>query len=154
MKAPKLGVLAAAFAAIAAGCATVNYSSPGALEGISLKGVEGRQAVQQVVINTSGYYVLWTLPLASGDLRWNDGKQTINGGTTLFRDQVTAVGAAEDRRDAELRPGGRAYCRCRYVVRGLYRIPVDKLDLRVVADVHVGAACAARPGKVRRRTGK
>lgn len=89
MKAPKLGVLAAAFAAIAAGCATVNYSSPGALEGISLKGVEGRQAVQQVVINTSGYYVLWTLPLASGDLRWNDGKQTINGGTTLFRDQVT-----------------------------------------------------------------
>ena len=79
----KSGVLAVALA-VSAGCATVNYSSPGALDGISIRGVEGRTAVQQVVINTSGYYVLWSLPLVSGDLRWDAGKQSINGGSAMF----------------------------------------------------------------------
>lgn len=88
MKTLKSGVLAVALAA-SAGCATVNYSSPGTLDGISIRGVEGRTAVQQVVINTSGYYVLWSLPLVSGDLRWDEGKQSINGGSAMFSDHVT-----------------------------------------------------------------
>ena len=88
VKALKTGVLAIALAAIATGCATVNYSSPGRLDGISVKGIEGRQAGRQVVISTSGYYVMWTIPLASGDLGWNPGKRSINGGFSLFSDQV------------------------------------------------------------------
>ena len=42
-------------------------------------------------ITTTGYYCLWSIPLASGDLRWNAEKQSINGGTCLFRDQVSAT---------------------------------------------------------------
>ena len=88
MKALKTGVLAVAFAAMAAGGATENYSSPGTLDGVSVKGIEGKQARQQVVISTSGYYVLWTIPLFSGDLRWNPETRSINGGFSLFSDQV------------------------------------------------------------------
>ena len=88
MTIPGKGFWAAAAAAFAAGCATVKYSSPGALEGVAVKGIEGRPAPQHVVVNTSGYYLLWTLPLFSGDLRWNDAKKSINGGTSFFRDQV------------------------------------------------------------------
>ena len=75
-------------AAMAAGCATENYSSPGKLDGILVKGIESKQASQQVVISTSGYYVLWTIPLFSGDLRWNPETKSINGGFSLFSDQV------------------------------------------------------------------
>ena len=88
MKTLKSRILAAAVAAIAAGCATVNYSSPGALEGVTVKGIEGKQAQQQVVINTIGYYLLWTVPLASGDLRWDPETKTIKGGFVFFSDQV------------------------------------------------------------------
>ena len=88
VKTLKTGVLAAALVAMAAGCATVNYSTPGKLNGVSVKGINGRQARQLVVISTSGYYVLWTIPLASGDLEWNPVKRSINGGFTLFSDQV------------------------------------------------------------------
>ncbi len=88
VKALKTGVLAAALAAMAAGCATENYSSPRSLDGISVKGIEGRQAEQMVVISTTGYYVLWTIPLFSGDLEWNPEKRAINGGTTFFSDMV------------------------------------------------------------------
>ena len=80
--------MAVALAAMAAGCATENYSSPGTLDGVSVKGIEGKQARQQVVISTSGYYVLWTIPLFSGDLRWNPETRSINGGFSLFSDQV------------------------------------------------------------------
>ena len=70
-----------------AGCASVTYSSPHALSGITIKGAAGAPS-QLVFIETTGYYVLWTLPLVSGDLRWNVDKQSIEGGTSFFQDQV------------------------------------------------------------------
>ena len=88
MKVLKTGALAAALAVMAAGCATENYSTVGKLDGISVKGIEGKQASQQVVINTIGYYVLWTIPLVSGDIRWNPETRSIKGGFSLFSDQV------------------------------------------------------------------
>ena len=88
MKTLKTGALAAALAVMAAGCATENYSTMGALDGVSVKGIEGKRASQQVVISTSGYYVLWTIPLVSGDLKWNPETKSINGGFSLFSDQV------------------------------------------------------------------
>jgi len=88
VKVLKTGVLAAALTAMAAGCATANFSSPGKLDGVTVKGIEGRQARQQVVISTSGYYVLWTIPLVSGDLDWNHEKRSIDGGFSFFSDQV------------------------------------------------------------------
>lgn len=83
----KIGV-AALIASMAAGCASVTYSSPGALKGVSVRGVKNVEGAQFVMIDTSGYYMFWTIPLVSGDLRWNPAKRSIEGGTSLFKDQV------------------------------------------------------------------
>ena len=79
---------AAIIASMAAGCASVKYSSPGMLDNVSVKGVEGRKPGQVVLIDTSGFYMFWTIPLVSGDLRWNDQKKSIEGGASFFKDQV------------------------------------------------------------------
>ena len=77
----------ASLSAALAGCASVTYSSPQALSGITIKGAADAPR-QLVFIDTTGYYVLWTLPLVSGDLRWNADTQSIEGGTAFFQDQV------------------------------------------------------------------
>ena len=41
-----------------------------------------------MLIDTSGFYMFWTIPLVSGDLRWNEQKKSIEGGTSFFKDQV------------------------------------------------------------------
>ena len=79
--------LAVAMIAMASGCATVSFSSPGALDGLSIKGAGGKPG-QLVIVGNVGYYFLWTIPLASGDLRWDADRGTINGGTRLFCDMV------------------------------------------------------------------
>ena len=73
----------------AAGCATVYRTAPGSLTGMGYKGADSTP-LEQVYITTEGYYCLWSIPIASGDLRWNEEKQSINGGTCLFSDQVGA----------------------------------------------------------------
>lgn len=84
---PALAAVAVALAALASGCASVTYSSPGALEGITIKGSPGKIG-QLVFVDTTGYYFLWTIPLACGDIRWNESKKSIEGGTMFFRDMV------------------------------------------------------------------
>ena len=79
---------AALFAAMVTGCASVEYSSPGKLNNISVKGAPGAEAGQHVAITTSGYYMFWCIPLVSGDLRWDDAKREIKGGASFFTDQV------------------------------------------------------------------
>ena len=69
------------------GCATVYRTTPGSLTSIDYKGA-GATPLEHVYITTAGYYCLWSIPLASGDLRWNAEKQSINGGMCLFSDQV------------------------------------------------------------------
>ena len=73
---------------MAAGCASVTCSSPDSLNRVTLKGASGVPGRQMVLIDTSGFYILWTIPLVSGDLRWNDRKNSIEGGFSLFNDQV------------------------------------------------------------------
>ena len=80
--------LAMSLAAMISGCATVNYSSHGALKNVTVEGSKDAAAGQMVAITTSGYYMLWTIPLASGDLRWDPAAGEIKGGTSLFSDQV------------------------------------------------------------------
>ena len=84
----KIGAVAL-MASMAAGCATITYSSPGMLDGISVKGVQDGKSRQAVMINTSGYYMFWTVPLVSGDLRWDDKTKSIAGGSAFFSDQVS-----------------------------------------------------------------
>ena len=71
----------------ATGCATVYRSSQRPLDGLAYHGANGAP-VEHLYITTTGYYLLWTIPLASGDLRWNAKTKSINGGTCLFSDQV------------------------------------------------------------------
>ena len=80
--------IAALFAAMVTGCASVEYSSPGKLNNISVKGAPGAEAGQHVAITTSGYNIMWHFPLVSGDLRWDDEKGEIKGGASFFTDQV------------------------------------------------------------------
>ena len=88
MQLPFVGIMAVIFAS-AAGCATVYRTTPGSLTSIDYKGANDTP-LEQVYITTTGYHFLWTVPLFSGDLRWNEEKQSINGGTCLFSDQVGA----------------------------------------------------------------
>ena len=83
----KIGA-AALIASVAVGCASITYSSQGALNGVSVRGVKNAEGTQFVMIDTSGYYMFWTIPLVSGDLRWNDQNRSIEGGTSFFKDQV------------------------------------------------------------------
>lgn len=82
----KIGALALV-ALTAAGCATVTYSSPGTLDGVVVKGVDGKVG-EAVLIDTSGFYMFWAMPLVSGDLRWSAEKKSIEGGSSFFKDQV------------------------------------------------------------------
>ena len=79
---------AAFFVAMVTGCASVEYSSPGQLKNVSVKGAPGAEAGQHVVITTSGYNMFWCIPLASGDLRWDGVNRDIHGGFLLFSDMV------------------------------------------------------------------
>ena len=83
-----VAVGAAFFAAMVSGCASVEYSSPGMLKNVTVKGAPGAAAGQHVAITTSGYNMIWCIPLVSGDLRWDSEKREIRGGTSLFTDQV------------------------------------------------------------------
>ncbi len=88
MKRIMMKIGAAALIASVAGCASVKYSAPGALNGVAVKGVKNADGARLVIIDTSGFYMFWTIPIASGDLRWNDQKKSIEGGTSFFQDQV------------------------------------------------------------------
>lgn len=85
---PVFAGTAALLSVLAAGCASVEYSSPGKLAGVAVKGSPNAAAGQHVVITTSGYNMFWSIPLFSGDLRWDGAKRDIRGGTAFFCDQV------------------------------------------------------------------
>ena len=85
---PLVGIMAMLLVGLT-GCATVYRTTPGSLTSIDYKGANDTP-LEQVYITTTGYHFLWTVPLFSGDLRWNEEKQSINGGTCLFSDQVGA----------------------------------------------------------------
>lgn len=79
--------LATAMALFTTGCATVEYSPANAFTGVTVKGVDG-QVREHVVIDTTGYYLFNTLPLVSGDVRWDERRRSIKGGTSFFRNHV------------------------------------------------------------------
>lgn len=83
------GKIAAAFLALcAAGCASITYTTPEMLDGVSVKGLGECKNAQTVLIDTTGFYFMWLATLVSGDVRWNEEKKSIEGGTKFFSDQV------------------------------------------------------------------
>lgn len=71
--------------ALAVGCAHVDISSPKSLSGLDVLG-SPTPADRQVVVRNSGLHVLWSFPLASGDMRWDEKTQDIKGGLSFFHD--------------------------------------------------------------------
>ena len=71
--------------ALAVGCAHVDMSSPKSLLGLDVLG-SPTPADRQVVVRNSGLHVLWSFPLVSGDMRWDEKTQDIKGGLSFFHD--------------------------------------------------------------------
>ena len=79
-----------AAAAVAAGCSTVERTSPGIRQKFDVAGSD-IPATETVLIRNSGWTLLYVIPGLFGDVTWepkaNDGKGDINGGLWLFRDK-------------------------------------------------------------------
>ena len=79
-----------AAAAVAAGCSTVERTSPGIMEKFDVAGSD-IPATETVLIRNSGWTLLYCIPALFGDVTWepkaNGGKGDINGGLWLFRDK-------------------------------------------------------------------
>lgn len=83
--------LAFAAALLLAGCNTVQISSPGALAGVDVKGAGGR-ADRVIMIGTDCYYLLWTLPLVSGNMTdWDGAEKRVENSVKLFSDEATPM---------------------------------------------------------------
>lgn len=70
------------------GCATIEITPRGAMDGMTVDGYDGKD-LRHVYVSNGGYYLFSWWPLAMGDIRWDEKKQDIRGGTTLFREQGT-----------------------------------------------------------------
>lgn len=88
MKKMLLGLSAAL---LLAGCNTVAVSNPGSLAGIDVKGTGGR-ADRVVTLGTECYYLLWSLPLVSGNMTdWDNESKAPKNTISLFADETSLV---------------------------------------------------------------
>ena len=91
VKKPALSVMAVSAAAalsVCSGCATITTSKEGRLDGVVVKGADGAP-VEHVWIGTSGEFLFWSIPIATGRFRWNEKTQKLETGTAWFRDFVS-----------------------------------------------------------------
>lgn len=72
-----------------AGCNTVAVSNPGSLSGIDVRGAGGR-ADRVVTLGTECYYLLWSLPLASGNMSdWDAAAKAPKNSVSFFADETS-----------------------------------------------------------------
>lgn len=81
-------ILIAAFAVLITGCATITSTPYDTLDGVKLDGAKGKPS-EVVFIESTGFYILWQVPIFSGDIRWNSEKKSIEGGVSFFKDHVS-----------------------------------------------------------------
>ena len=79
-----------AAAAVAAGCSTVERTSPGVMAKFDVAGSD-IPATETVLVRNSGWTLFYFIPALFGDVTWepkaNNGKGDINGGLWLFQDK-------------------------------------------------------------------
>ncbi len=94
MKTLKLRHVLFAFGAIAAllttGCATVEISSPNALDGVEIKGSKPGDVNRVIVLENDGYFLFSYIPLAAGNMKWSAANQDIKGGPCFFSSETVA----------------------------------------------------------------
>lgn len=92
MKTLKLRHALLAFAAGAAlfttGCASVEISSPNALDGVEIKGSKPGDINRVIVLENDGYFLFSYIPLAAGNMKWSPTKQDIKGGPCFFSSET------------------------------------------------------------------
>ena len=81
-------ILCVAFAVLITGCATFTSTPYGALEGVKLDGTD-RKPSEVVFIESTGFYILWAVPIFSGNIKWNSEKKNIEGGVSFFKDNIS-----------------------------------------------------------------
>ena len=81
-------ILCVAFAVLITGCATFTSTPYDKLEGVKLNGTDGKPS-EVVFMESTGFYILWQVPLFSGDIRWNNEKKSIEGGVSFFKDHIS-----------------------------------------------------------------
>ena len=81
-------ILIVAVAVLITGCATITSTPYDTLEGVKLEGTNGKPS-EVVFIESTGFCILWQVPLCSGDIRWNEEKKTIEGGVSFFKNHVS-----------------------------------------------------------------
>ena len=100
-------ILIVAFAVLITGCATITSVPYDTLDGVKLDGTNGKPS-EVVFIESTGFYILWQVPIFSGDIRWNSEKKSIEGGVSFFKDHVslanlqTAITNYADSRNCDL----------------------------------------------------
>ncbi len=80
--------LCTAFIVLATGCATITTTPYDTLNGVKLLGTD-RKPSEVVFIESTGFFILWQVPICSGDIRWNSKKKSIEGGVAFFKDHVS-----------------------------------------------------------------
>lgn len=83
MKNP-LQVLAMLAVLATAGCASVEISGPASMRGLDVQSATTRPE-RHVVVRNSGFHFI-AATFLTGDLRWDDEKQDIKGGSRWFHD--------------------------------------------------------------------
>ena len=81
-------IFIAAFAVLITGCATITSFPYDSLDGVKLNGTDKKPS-EIVFIESTGFYILWQVPIFSGDIRWNSEKKSIEGGVSFFKDHVS-----------------------------------------------------------------
>ena len=81
-------ILCVAFAVLITGCATITSTPYDKLDGVKLNGTD-RKPSEVVFIESTCYYILWQVPICSGDIRWNSKKKSIEGGVSFFKDHIS-----------------------------------------------------------------
>jgi len=81
-------VLGVAFAVFVTGCATVTTTPYSTLEGVKLNGTDGKPS-EVVFLENTGLYILWQVPIFSGEIKWNSEKKCLESGVSLFKDNIS-----------------------------------------------------------------
>jgi hypothetical protein len=81
-------ILCVAFAVLITGCATITSTSYDTLDGVKLDGTD-RKPSEVVFIESTGFYILWAVPIFSGNIKWNSEKKNIEGGVSFFKDNIS-----------------------------------------------------------------
>lgn len=93
MKTLKLRHVLFAFSATAAllttGCASVEISSPNALDGVEIKGSKPGDINRVIVLENDGYFLFSYIPLVAGNTKWSPAAQQIKDGPSFFCCETT-----------------------------------------------------------------